>query len=542
VVWLLGSIPLLAVDYAIQSSPVVMPMRRTRDLAAHGLVVAMGLAIVFPLNFVAKERKERWDLAYFKTPAPGTATHALVGSLERPVKVRIFMPPSSEVGIELQNYFSELDSPNLTVEVLDQAADPALAQELRVRDNGSVVFTAGEDEETAEGEAEQADDANAEATAGEPEADKAKQTKPISRTLQVEPEFDKAKRTLKKLDQEVQRILHEIGHGKRIAYVVHGHGELDWQGKLTYDLGMKALEARLRELGFSVRRLSVKTGLAEKVPEEADLVAVLGPMHPYSQAEVDALKSYLYGGGALLIALEPAILRARPDAPEPLEDFIVELGIRLGDGVLASERAIIPLQNNKADRLNVVTNSFTSHPSIATVSKEAQRTLVFNFAAGYLEDVEDTPNKVTVTVRSDGSTWADLDRDLDFNADQGESKQARAIAAAITGGDEEAPWRAIVTSDATMFSDLGLALRIGGIPSGGNYQLATDMFNWLVGTESLTGTTENEEDVKIEHTKGGQATWFYLTVLCVPLLVLGAGAVRIRLRRTGRPFTKGAKS
>jgi hypothetical protein len=64
----------------------------------------------------------------------------------------------------------------------------------------------------------------------------------------------------------------------------------------------------------------------------------------------------------------------------------------------------------------------------------------------------------------------------------------------------------------------------------------------LVGTESLTGTTENEEDVKIEHTKGGQATWFYLTVLCVPLLVLGAGAVRIRLRRTGRPFTKGAKS
>ena len=51
--------------------------------------------------------------------------------------------------------------------------------------------------------------------------------------------------------------------------------------------------------------------------------------------------------------------------------------------------------------------------------------------------------------------------------------------------------------------------------------------------EALSGTTENEEDVKIEHTKEGQQWWFYLTVLVVPLSVVLLGALRLRLRHRG---------
>jgi hypothetical protein len=83
----------------------------------------------------------------------------------------------------------------------------------------------------------------------------------------------------------------------------------------------------------------------------------------------------------------------------------------------------------------------------------------------------------------------------------------------------------VATSDASMLSDLGVGLSLG------NQRLAEDTLNWLIGAEALSGTTENEEDVKIEHTKEGQQWWFYLSVLVVPLGVVLLGAARLRLRR-----------
>jgi hypothetical protein len=134
---------------------------------------------------------------------------------------------------------------------------------------------------------------------------------------------------------------------------------------------------------------------------------------------------------------------------------------------------------------------------------------------------------VTFTIRSLAFVWADLEPvDLEYSADQGESKSARNLAAAIEGGSDETTWRAIVTSDASIFSDFGTK-------NLGNTLFIDDGMNWLIGAEALSGTTENEEDVKIQHTKEGQTWWFYLTVLGIPLGVMAVGAMRSRMRRGG---------
>lgn len=519
VVWLLGTVPLLVVDWAIESSPVTMPRRRVRDLTAHGVVAALGIALVFPVNYIANQRKERWDLAYFKTPAPGTATLAVAQALEEKVHVRIFMPPSSEVAEELRNYFRELEGPNLVVEVIDQAAEPRLAKALSVRDNGTVAFTQG-DLVLDEPESPQ------EETDGE-----ATKPKPITRTLRVDPDFDKAKRTLSKLDREVQRILIELGHGERVAYVTSGHGELQWEGRAPLDASLKAVKSRLSELGFTVKRLGIDNWLADNVPDDADVVMVVGPQGPFAPAEVDALRRYVQGGGSLLVALEPASLRPPMQGTDPLEELVAELGLRLGDGVLATERSFIKMTNNKLDQLNITTNAFTSHPAIATLAEQSRSLILFFFAAGHLEETGDHANKVSMVVRSPAVTWADLGQpNAEYEPDNGESKAARNLVAAVEGGEEGARWRAIVSADSTIFADLTHVEH----PSFGNGQLVDDVMNWLIGAEALSGTTESEEDVKIEHTKEGQTTWFYLTVLAVPLGLMGAGAARVRMRHHAR--------
>lgn len=522
-VWLLGTVPLLVVDYALVTSPVMTPVRRVRDMVTHGLVAAMGLALVFPINYIANERKERWDLAYFKTPTPGTATQAVATGLQAVVDVRIFMPPSSEVAQELRSYFGALESPNLRVQIIDQAAEPRLAKALSVRDNGVVAFTQGEvalDEPVAE---------SPEAVADDDEA------RPVTRTLRVSTELEQAKRTLKKLDAEVQKILIEIGHGERIAYVTTGHGELSWKGQSSIlDRQMKGFHDRLKQLGFKVKELGLQENLATKVPDDADVVLVLGPQQPFQQGEADSLRRFVDGGGSLLVAFEPRIIRdGSPGVgADPVEAMVEGLGVRLGDGVLAAERGIVPISHNQLDRLNIVTNAFTQHPSSQTLGQHSGQLVVFTPAAGHLEEVDGHENDITFTVRSLAVAWADLNLNAEFDADAGESKGARNLVAAVTGGGDATPWRAVVTGDASMFSDLAAGNR-------GNQVLVDDVVNWLIGAEAFSGTTESEEDVRIEHTKEGQTTWFYLTVLAVPLAVVALGAVRVQLRRRptqlGRP-------
>ncbi len=522
VVWLVGTGPMLVVDYAIVSSPVMMPLRRVRDLASHGLVAAMGIALVFPLNFIATKKNERWDLAYFKTTQPGTATLAIVSSLEQPVNVRIFMPPSSEVAQELRAYFEQLEGPNVTVELIDQAAEPRLAKALSVRDNGVVTVTQGAiDLESVVPE----DGASAEAPEAEPEDAK---PKPITRTLKIPTDLEKAKRTLKKLDGEVQTILRELGHGQRVAYFTIGHGELGWDGgsEAAMDRQTTALKSRLKQLGFKIKTLGIADGLAEKVPDDADLIAVLGPMTQFQQGEVDALRAHVDAGGSLLLAMEPMVGREQLVGTDPLDGLLAHLGVRMGEGVLASEQGIVPLSHNKLDRLNLVTNAFSQHPSISTLTDRLEKNVLFTPAAGLLEEVEEHANKVTFTVRTLAVVWADLDLDGEYEPDAGETKGARNLVAAIEGGSDAAPWRAIVTADASIYSDLG----IGNL---GNQRFADDGINWLIGAEALAGTTETEDDVKIEHTKEGQTSWFYMTVLGIPFGVLLLGGIRMRLRHRG---------
>ncbi|MBV1861001.1 MAG: GldG family protein, partial [Nannocystaceae bacterium] len=371
-VWLIGTVPMLAADYACESSPTMMPKRRARELALHGLIVAMGIGVAFPVNYIASQEKERWDLAYFKTPQPGTATLALAQALESPVDVRIFMPPSSEVAQELRNYFGPLEGPMLRVQVIDQAAEPRLAKALAVRNNGTVTFTQGD---LAFG-------------APPPSEGEDPPPKPVTRNVKVNAEFDKAKRALKRIDADVQKVLIELGHGERIAYVTTGHGELTWRraAQAVPELQAGGLREELKSQGFTVKELGLREKLGEGVPPDASLVMVLGPRYPFSQAETDSLRGYLESGGSLFLALEPRAARAPLPAPveDPLDAMVAEvLGVTIGEGILADEVVHARSAGDKRDNFLLLTDSFSSHGSSVTMAAERH---VFGAPfAGFLE-------------------------------------------------------------------------------------------------------------------------------------------------------------
>lgn len=516
VVWMCGTIPLIVVDRALKNAPVVAPPGRIRQALNHGLAAALGIALVFPVNFLADRHVKDWDLAYFKTADAGSATKAIVESLDKPVHVYAFYPPHSRVGDEVERYFAELQGPKLTFQRVDQTASPGLARKLEIRQNGRIAIS---NERFEPGAPESKNE----------ESQKENDSSPVIESISLSSDFEDAEKDLERFDETVHEHLISVSQGERVAYLTVGHGEFQTAREAQPPQRIRQFRNLLEQMGFRVEKTGLGQGLADGVPDEADLVAVIGPTDRFLPAEVDALKQFLDSGGSMVLALEPEYARNRNralDQGEPLVELLAKIGVGMEEGVLASERSYYPLSQNQTDRLNLITDEFSSHPTTATLSDASA--FLFVPTAGYLEVPDDAETDLTTVVRSPSSAWVDTNDNLEFDEDAGESRESRPImvAAMRKEADETPPWRVLLSADASAFSDLALGNRA-------NRRFLYDSANWLLGTPSLSGRVQNEEDVKIRHTKEGQSVWFYGTVVGVPLLILIAGAFRVWRRGKG---------
>ncbi len=134
-----------------------------------------------------------------------------------------------------------------------------------------------------------------------------------------------------------------------------------------------------------------------------------------------------------------------------------------------------------------------------------------------IEAIELDPLAINTLVNGDGTRLYDA-VEIGINRTQ----RIRDLRDAVTKGGVLSTGTVVVITD-------GLESTNGTLNTG----LIDDTLNWLIGAEALAGTTENEEDIKIEHTREGQQWWFYLTVMVVPLGVVLLGALRLRIRRRG---------
>jgi len=518
IVWLAGTMPLVSINRAVSLSPVRSIPALVREGAVSALAVSFALSMLFPLNYLAHEHNKRWDLGYFKTAQAGTRTLAMIEALDEPITVTNFFPTGSDVEDEIRTYFDPIAGPKLDVRYVDHALEPGLAEELKVRDNGYVVFSKGEQVER----------------------------------VKIGADFDGARRKLKKLDKELQKSLLKLARGQKVAYFTVGHDELYWRGDADKTRKINTLKQVLTSLNYKVDELGLANGLGDRVPDDADVVFVMGPMKPFLDEEIDALNAWRDRGGALLVALEPG--------GADMSGLLSPMGLSVDlDSRLAIDNYYLKVTGGPGDRVNVVTNKFSSHPSVTTLSRNSSQVgVAFPGAMHIAEDPGRSPGKVQTTIRSLAAAWQDLDGDLEFD-DGTEQRKAYSLAVAVTtpvegaateasppptadddakdadadadadaaDADKSTPTesRVIVMGDASWASDLFLLYS-------GNGQLAVDALSWLTEDKSLEGETTSEEDVKIQHTKEGQGLWFYGAAAFVPFALLSLGLGRLRYRKT----------
>ena len=196
---------------------------------------------------------------------------------------------------------------------------------------------------------------------------------------------------------------------------------------------------------------------------DADVVLVLGPDRGFLPAEVESLKRYLARGGSLLLAVEPKLLRgAAPafEAEDQVDVLLEHLGLKLTDGVVASTNMVVPLANNRSDRLNVATNRFSSHPSTVVLSRNQEQLRLFTPGAGTFDETGAGEGEPTVIVRTFAQSWIDHNENLELDSNAGESRSARPLAVVAEGGSSDAAWRALIVADASLFADLPVGIPV----------------------------------------------------------------------------------
>lgn len=473
--------------------------RRVRAAVAAATSIAFALVYVGLFTYAAGELDAKVDFSYFRTARPSDSTKKIAESSADPIKVTAFFPQLNDVGLEVDGYLRELRSaaPSLKVETYDRLLVPAVAKEAKVSQDGVLVLSRGNAKET----------------------------------LSIGAEMKTSASKLKTLDGDFQKALLKVMRDAHVAYFTVGHGEINEAAGADATEGRtgKSLRRLFESQNYTVKDLGLAQGLGTEVPDDATLIAVLGPSKALLPEEVASLKRYADRGGHLLLALDP-----EPKAD--LEPLAAIVGLTFHPAILATDKTYVRRRFNNSDRTILVTNRFSSHASVSTVSRNSARGAVIFPGASSLDKKEGDDAKVDFAVKSFPEAFEDINGDFELTA-PGEKRAIYNLGAAVSRavtprpdykGKDPPELRAFVLADADGLSDAAFS-------NEPNVFFAVDLIRWLGGEESFTGSITTTEDVRIEHTKQKDQAWFYATIFGAPSLLLGAGLWATRRKRKKAP-------
>ncbi len=485
-----------------------LELRRLRGAGWGGLSLALALIFLFGLNYAVSQRDVQRDLSYFKTALPGGSTLAMAEHLGEPVTAVLFFDQVSDVLGQVEPFFEALAArgDKFRYVVRDHALEPEMARRYRIRGNGHVLLLRG---------GEEAVDPPPEVTAAV-----------TSESFEVGDKLERARKKLRKLDEHFQKAFTRLTQPPRSLHMTAGHREFSKTGEKGEPAAkrLNGVHNLLKRFNISSHPLGMADGLADKVPDDARAVAVFGPRDPFLPEEARALLRHVDGGGRLLLMVDP-------HKDTGLDSLLHGLGVARRKGVLCSQTHVMRRRFNASDAAIVYANTYSSHPTVTTVSRHASRVATVFMDGGALERYrgKDALKGISVTfpLRSSHDFWLDVDGDFRRGASENAAthNMIAAVTVKVDKGDEG---RVVIIADGGFAND-------ELIRNSGNALLFVDSLRWLIGEEEITGDLSSEEDVPLEHRKDEDRLWFYATSfgLPLPILLLGLWIARRRRRRGG---------
>jgi ABC-type uncharacterized transport system involved in gliding motility auxiliary subunit len=462
--------------------------RSARYGALSAASVLLVLAILIGINYIAARQNKRWDLTAAGQFSLSDQTRKVLSGLKEPVQLLVF-----DRNEGFQRFRDRLDTytyvtPQLKVEYVDVDKSPARARQYEVQQYGTVVV----------------------------------EYKGRKERVTTDTEQDITNAIIKAVEGQQKKV-----------YFVQGHGEKD-PNSADERSGYNAIDTALGRDNFQVEKVVIAQ--QGDVPADASVVIVAGPTSDFLQPEVEALRRYLNKGGKVLFMLDPP---EGPNQPTPnLAALVREWGVEVGDNVIVDVSGIGQLlgagpsmpvaANYPSHPITENFNVLTAYPiarSVSPISGGANG----RFPQGFVETGAQSWAESDLKALATGARVG-----LDENA--GDKRGPITVAVAVStdapeqpsvqkAADGAAPAQDApkVQSRVVVFGDSDFAANgFLGVP--GNRDLFLNTVNWLAQQENLIAIRPREaEDRRVTLTAERQRFTFYVAVLAVPLIVIGAG-------------------
>jgi len=466
---------------------------RHAGMAAITNIAVLAGLILFNLLF--QNIPAQWDMTRKKLFSLTDQTETLVKGINQDVMIYLLSKPGEEpkdILEVLQRYDSA--SPRIHLEIIDPDRNPTLisqyAEEGKSVQDSSVIITSG------------------------------KYSRVINRidmysvsyTQQGQPQV-----LGMTIEQRVTSALSYVTTGKEShIYIMEGHKELTLK-----DLN---LEDVIAKANFNAKSLNLlKMG---KVPDDADVVAILSPQRDLTANETSALGSYLEKGGALFVSLDLTGADMKN-----LDGLLKRFNLEVIQGIVMerdTNRLLPGLGNNP---LFFSPRMAEKSPVTDSLKENSLDAFVFSSMGVKETEIKKRNLKFNPLLTSSNSSWIRTDL-----TNVSELKTSRDIPGPITvaaslaetnrdTGEEDGARIIILTSGRALSSLPGL----GQIKA--NIEFFINSLNWLSNQkESINIPSKSLFRLPLQ--LNATQAWIYaaLCVLLIPLLIIITGTI-ILIRR-----------
>ncbi|HEY9159411.1 GldG family protein [Candidatus Binatus sp.] len=436
------------------------------------------IGLLVAINYISTLHHTRLDLTAEKVYSLSSQSVNVVKGLQKPLKFYgFFQGGDSPAARELYETFAYY-SPKLTYELVDPDKHPELAERFKVSVMGTTHLQYGGD--------------NGEGT------------------------------NVTELTEEAltNAIIRATRSSKKVVEFLDGHGEAD-PDDAGAQSGYGTVKKDLEGEGYEVRKLELAQ--LPKVPDDANLVVVAGPIKPLGQHEIDSLNDYLKQGGRMIAMYRPQ----RPDNPID-EAAMVKLagdwGVKVGNDIVVDQ--VVRLFEGPALGLNPIVQTYGEHP----ITKDFKQRTVFPMARSLSAEPNLKPGlTVTPIAKTSDTSWAEVDLDTLFRQQKAEltAKDTRGPIAVVMAVDGNLEQFGLGKGDARMV--------VFGSTEFADNQYATQFFNrdffvnsadWLTGEEnSISIRPRSIRASRFRLTTGQFSIVFAFAVLLLPEMLLIAGIV-----------------
>ena len=309
----------------------------------------------------------------------------------------------------------------------------------------------------------------------------------------------------KEITNAMLKVLRER---REVVYMSSGHGEKG-VGNGERDFGL--IRQQLQEIDYSVED-SLFIARAGEIPEDCAVLIIAGPTTPFLPNEVEAVRRYLEGGGAVLVFLDPLYQSG-------LEALLGEWGVEVGDDFVIDRSGIGSLFG--LDYITPVALNYGEHP----ITRKHQGVMTFYelVRSVHFKAPGGTGIRGAELASTSADGWAETD--LSVLQAQGKATVALdegvdrpgpvslAVAAAKDGANENPGGRLVVFGDSDFASNFYFNHQ-------GNGDLALNALSWLAEDESLISIRPREAGYNPIALTDSQADWiFWISVVAWPLLI-----------------------